>query len=191
MMSTEELNFGYSDFCPQGHPQTGDVCVQGSGSAGSKIMIIGEAPGANEVEVGKPFVGSAGKILNEAISGAGLERDNIYITNVVKCRPPKNRTPTEDEILAYYPFLVNELLDINPKFILLMGNVALSAMTEPVVHGITAHRGTRVFNSFIPHAVIFATFHPAATIYNKNVRENFFEDFVSFGKFIGSTQVSS
>ena len=102
--------------------------VFASGNANSKIMIIGEGPGAQEDLEGLPFVGRAGKLLDKMLQSINLNRNKVYITNVVNYRPPKNRRPTEQEIEKYYPFLKTHIEIIGPKILILLGSTALNSI---------------------------------------------------------------
>ena len=102
--------------------------VFSDGNPNSKIMIIGEGPGANEDKEGLPFVGRAGQLLDKMLNAINLSRDNVYITNVVNYRPPENRKPTEQEVVRYLPFLKSHISIINPKIILLLGSTAMNAL---------------------------------------------------------------
>ena len=102
--------------------------VIGDGPKDAKIMFIGEGPGADEDLEGIPFVGKAGKLMDKALLGIGLKRNNIYIANVVKCRPPQNRNPESDEITACKEYLESQIKLINPKIIVLLGSVALKGV---------------------------------------------------------------
>ncbi|MEK6834209.1 MAG: uracil-DNA glycosylase, partial [Thermoproteota archaeon] len=113
--------------------------VPGKGNPKAEILFIGEAPGRNEDQKGEPFVGSAGKILTEALSSAGLSRDDVYITNVVKCRPPNNRIPLQEEKESCQPYLSKELEIIKPKIICIMGNTAYGSLLNG--NSITKNRG--------------------------------------------------
>ena len=138
--------------------------VPGKGNLKSKIVFIGEAPGRDEDKVGEPFVGAAGKILATALEYAGISRDSIYITNVVKCRPPKNRVPTQKETESCSQYLNFELALIKPKIICVMGNTAyqsiLGGQNITKNHGRFVKKGNNLY---------FLTIHPAATIYNQEL----------------------
>ena len=135
--------------------------VFSDGSIHSKIMIIGEGPGANEDAEGKPFVGRAGKLLNKMLEAINLKRENVYISNVVNYRPPSNRKPTEKEIERYLPYLISHIEIINPKILLLLGSTALNALIGDGVV-ISKARGKwiqkEIGNS---KPWIIASFHPA------------------------------
>ncbi len=139
--------------------------VPGKGSSKAEILFIGEAPGRNEDLKGEPFVGSAGNILSEALSSVGLSRDNIYITNVVKCRPPNNRIPLQEEKESCQPYLSKELEIIKPKIICIMGNTAYGSILGG--NSITKNRGKVIEKDGQRY---FLTIHPAATIYNQELK---------------------
>ena len=136
----------------------------GEGQTSAKIMFIGEAPGRSEDEKGKPFVGAAGRILDDLLKKAGIERSQVFITNIVKCRPPNNRVPEEDELIACRPYLDRQIALIKPKVICILGRTAYSSILGG--SSITANRGKIVERSGQKY---FSTFHPAAVIYNKNL----------------------
>ncbi|ABK15252.1 MAG: uracil-DNA glycosylase [Methanothrix sp.] len=144
--------------------------VPGEGPEDARIMMIGEAPGAAEDLAGRPFVGRAGAILNRALNLAGLDRDEIFITNIVKCRPPGNRQPSADEIRACMPYLRKQIEMVRPSAICLLGNVPARAILG--VQGVTALRG-RVFDD-----LYLITFHPAAVLRNMGRMELFVSDLV-------------
>jgi DNA polymerase len=138
--------------------------VPGEGQLSAKIMFIGEAPGRSEDEKGRPFVGAAGRILDELLKKAGIERSQVFITNIVKCRPPNNRVPKEDELTACRPYLDRQIALIKPKVICILGRTAYSALLGG--SSITANRGKIVERAGQKY---FLTFHPAAVIYNKDL----------------------
>jgi DNA polymerase len=135
--------------------------VFGDGSINSKIMFIGEGPGANEDMEGKPFVGRAGKLLDKMLNSIKLDRRKVYISNVVNYRPPENRKPTEEEIQRYLPYLITHIEIINPKILVLLGSTALNALigNEEVI---SKARG-KWFEKKIGeiNTWIIASFHPA------------------------------
>jgi DNA polymerase len=135
--------------------------VFGDGNINSKIMIIGEGPGANEDTEGKPFVGRAGKLLDKMLASIHLDRKKVYISNVVNYRPPANRKPTEVEIERYLPYLKNHIEIINPKILLLLGSTALNSLigNESVI---SRARGKWVQKEIgVSKPWIIASFHPA------------------------------
>lgn len=139
--------------------------VPGDGQLSSKIMFIGEAPGKNEDEQGKPFVGAAGMILNQALEKAGIKRAEVFITNVVKCRPPGNRVPENDERSICRQYLDRQISLIAPKIICILGTTAYSSILGG--KSITKNRGKIMERN---RQKYFLTIHPAAAIYNKNLR---------------------
>lgn len=139
--------------------------VPGDGQLSSKIMFVGEAPGKNEDEQGKPFVGAAGMILNQALEKARIKRAEVFITNVVKCRPPGNRVPENDERSICRQYLDRQISLIEPKIICILGSTAYSSILGG--KSITKNRGKIMERNGQKY---FLTIHPAAAIYNKNLR---------------------
>lgn len=135
------------------------VCLLGQGPVPCDVMIVGEAPGEREEDIRKPFSGAAGKLLNRMLEEAGLSRDKVYITNVVHCRPPDNRTPTKDEIQACKKYLQAEMDLVKPKYVLLLGNVALQGVLGR--SGITKYRGEIFEQDGVQY---LPTLHPAAAL---------------------------
>jgi DNA polymerase len=150
--------------------------VMGDGNVDADIVFIGEAPGKNEDEQGKPFVGSAGKFLNEMLASIDLKRKDVYITNIVKYRPPNNRDPLPEEKKAFWPYLLKQLQIIEPKIIITLGRHSmeyfLPDMKISQIHG----QPKRIY--FGEHKiVILPLYHPAAALYNGGMRETLLEDF--------------
>ena len=145
--------------------------VPGKGNHNADLVFIGEAPGKNEDECGEPFIGTAGKKLNDALKNAGLERSSVYITNIVKCRPPKNRIPNDVEKMMCGNYLENELRIIKPKIICLLGNTSYHSILGG--NEISKNHGKFVFKD---NYLYFITFHPAATIYNQKLGKVFKDD---------------
>ena len=145
--------------------------VPGKGNQNADIVFIGEAPGKSEDLCGEPFIGTAGKRLNDALENVGLTRNCVYITNIVKCRPPKNRIPTEVEKTMCSNYLENELAIINPKIICLLGNTPFYSILGG--KEISKNHGKFVFKD---NRRYFITFHPAATIYNQKLVKVFKND---------------
>lgn len=145
--------------------------VPGKGNFHSDVIFVGEAPGRNEDKNGEPFVGVAGKKLSAALEGAGISREDVYITNVVKCRPPNNRVPNALERDTCKEYLKKEISIIQPKIICVLGNTAFSS----VLGGseITKFRGKLVRKD---NQLYFLTIHPAATIYNQELISTLNED---------------
>ncbi len=138
--------------------------VPGKGNFSADVMFIGEAPGKNEDKTGEPFVGIAGQRLTQALENAGISRESVYITNVVKCRPPKNRIPIVSEREACGNYLQKEIAIIKPKIICVLGNTAFNSILGG--SEITKYRGKIVKKD---RQFYFLTVHPAATIYNQEL----------------------
>ena len=155
--------------------------VFGEGPTNAKVMFIGEAPGFNEDKQGKPFVGRAGKFLDELLTAAGLKREDVYITNIVKCRPPNNRDPTDSEIKACYPYLDFQISHINPKIIVPLGRHASKLVFEKyglIFEGISKEHGKpREISNLFGKLKIVPMYHPAAAIYNQSLKGVLIEDF--------------
>lgn len=151
--------------------------VPGKGNQNAKIIFIGEAPGRTEDIKGEPFVGSAGKKLSDALAKAGIPRDSVYITNVVKCRPPNNRVPTESERAACRAHLDAEINIIKPEIICVLGNTACKSLLGQ--GEITKNHGKIIEKNGIKY---FLTFHPAAMIYDQGLAATFESDIISLGK---------
>lgn len=143
-------------------------------------MFVGEAPGKNEDLQGEPFVGRAGENLNRILSLAGLEREDIYIANVLKCRPPQNRNPQADEVLACSPYLREQIRSIWPDVIVTLGNPASHFVLKTEV-GITKLRGR--FHQ-MGHFTVMPTFHPAAALRNPAWQALLEEDFRMLGAYL-------
>jgi DNA polymerase len=138
--------------------------VPGKGNENAKIVFVGEAPGKTEDQKGEPFVGAAGKKLTDMLQKHGIMRNSVYITNVVKCRPPNNRIPTEKERNSCMQYLEKELQIINPRIICIMGNTASTSILGSAE--ITKNHGKTIIKE---GRTYFLTFHPAATIYNQEL----------------------
>ena len=144
--------------------------VPGEGSAQAPVVIVGEAPGANEDREGRPFVGRAGKLLDLVLAEAGLARDDVFITNVLKTRPPGNRDPRADEIAHHWPWLERQLAVIRPRLVVPVGRHALARFAP----------GTRIGEvhgrSLAGPPELFPLYHPAAALRSTTLRETLFED---------------
>jgi len=138
--------------------------VPGKGNFHSDVIFVGEAPGKNEDKKGEPFIGIAGKKLSIALEGAGISREEVYITNIVKCRPPKNRVPATVERETCQEYLKQEIAIIKPKIICVLGNTAFNSLLGG--SEITKFRGKLVRKE---NQLYFLTVHPAATIYNQKL----------------------
>lgn len=146
--------------------------VFGEGNKNAKIMFIGEGPGADEDIQGRPFVGKAGKLMNMAFEIIGLDRNEVYITNVVKCRPPSNRNPEDDEASMCLNYLRNQVILLKPQIIVLLGNIALKNILGKE-YGITASRGKWVEKKDI---LYMPTWHPAALLRDETKKIDFIRD---------------
>ncbi|MCE4625143.1 MAG: uracil-DNA glycosylase [Desulfurococcales archaeon] len=155
--------------------------VPGEGSLEAEVMFVGEAPGRREDELGRPFVGMAGNLLTALLREIGLSREEVYITNIVKCRPPGNRDPRDDEIAACLPYLIEQIKIIGPKILVTLGRHAgrtiygLAGLKWP---GMSKAHGAAVRATVAGVSLtIFSTYHPAAALYNKGLRTVLQEDF--------------
>ena len=158
--------------------------VPGEGSMKLGIMIVGEAPGASEDEAGRPFVGAAGQLLTEALARLGVSRGDVYITNVVKCRPPNNRTPTREEVEACLPYLLRQIELLRPRRIVALGLTSAKTLLSLVgkrVEKIGDVRG-RCFRGRVAgvEVEICVTYHPAAVLRNPRLKEEFMGDLATF-----------
>lgn len=157
--------------------------VIGEGSNEAKIMFIGEAPGKNEAEKGKPFCGASGKFLDELLAHVGIKREDVYITNIVKDRPQENRDPTPEEIKSYGPYLDKQIEIIQPKIIATLGRFSMQYIMEKFkltsdlaliskIHG-KAFKAQTTYRTII----IIPLYHPASALYNGSMREVLKKDF--------------
>jgi DNA polymerase len=142
--------------------------VSGEGPCPAEIMLVGEAPGREEDLAGRPFVGRAGRLLDKALAEADLQRSEVFITSVIKCRPPENRKPKRYEIETCRPFLEAQMKVLNPRIVCLMGNVATQAVLGK--QGVTSLRGQIWQDRFL------VTYHPAAVLRNRNLMKDFVSD---------------
>lgn len=151
--------------------------VAGEGSAEAEIMFVGEAPGAKEDELGRPFVGASGKFLDEMLKTIKLERKDVYITNIAKCRPPDNRDPLPEEIAACWPWLVEQIKIIKPLLIVTLGRHSMMRFLPgkkiSEVHGQATSREVEG----IGRQTFFVLYHPAVALYNGGMREVLIRDF--------------
>ncbi|XKT75032.1 MAG: uracil-DNA glycosylase [Patescibacteria group bacterium UBA2103] len=166
------------------------VPVIGEGDVDADIVIVGEAPGKNEAETGRPFCGRAGKILDELLGGISLRRESVYITNIVKDRPQENRDPTPEEIAWYAPYLDRQIEIIEPKVIVTLGRFAMEYLfkrygVQTDIKGISNLHGTvHVANTGNYEINIVALYHPAASIYNQKLIKTLKQDFKVLKQFI-------
>lgn len=147
--------------CPLSKTRT--HVVFGEGDSNAEVMFVGEGPGEVEDRTGRPFVGAAGQKLDEVLASVGIVRSAVYITNVVKCRPPENRVPTKKEMEACWPFLETQIALINPSLIVPLGN-ASAQWLSPGARGITSIRGT--FLDWRGGIQLFPMFHPSYLLRN-------------------------
>jgi len=161
--------------------------VFGVGNPNAAVMFVGEAPGFYEDKQGEPFVGAAGKLLNELLQSAGLSRSEIYIANVIKCRPPNNRDPEPDEVETCKPFLLQQIEMIRPKLVCSLGNWATQTLLDKKV-GITKVRGQVIR---LEKFVLFPLLHPAAALHQGNLREPLIEDFKKLRDYLLQTSASA
>ena len=165
--------------------------VFGSGNPDADIVFIGEAPGKNEDVRGEPFVGAAGKFLNEMLASAGLSRDDIYITNIVKYRPPNNRDPQPEEKSAFWPYLLKQIAIIRPTIIATLGRHSGQAFLKDLRisedHG-QPKRIKVLLDGKEESIVILPLYHPAAALYNGGLRETLLQDFQSVPSIINESK---
>ena len=153
--------------------ETRNKIVFGDGNPNARLVFVGEGPGRDEDEQGLPFVGRAGKLLTKIIEAMGLNRKDVFICNVVKCRPPNNRNPEADEVEACEPFLFNQLKAINPEVIVCLGSVATSLLLKMKQPRMGDLRGQ--FHDF-HSSKLMITYHPAALLRNPNFKKPVWED---------------
>jgi len=158
--------------------------VPGEGPAEAEIMFIGEGPGQKEDELGRPFVGAAGKFLEEMLASIKLKRDQVYIANVVKCRPPQNRDPLPEEAAACWPWLLEQIKIIQPKLIVTLGRHSMERFLPgqkiSEVHGKVMRREIESLGK----QIFYTLYHPAAALYNGGMREVLIKDFKRIPKII-------
>ncbi len=162
--------------------KTATQAVPGDGSPEARIVFIGEAPGRSEDEQGRPFVGAAGKFLEEMLSAIGMKRADVYITNIVKYRPPNNRDPLQDEKDACRLWLLEELNAISPELIIFLGRHAMNNFFPS--EKISKAHGKLLIKEFndVPTKFFFALYHPAAALYDGSMRETLMADFKKIPK---------
>lgn len=151
--------------------------VAGDGNADADIVFVGEAPGKNEDLQGKPFVGAAGKFLDEMLAAVELKREDVYITNIVKYRPPNNRDPLPEEKHVFWPYLMGQLEIIQPKVVLTLGRHSGAAFI-PDLHISRDHGHARWVKYHDTTFLVIPLYHPAAALYNGSMRQTLIDDFV-------------
>ena len=164
------------------------MAVPGEGPADARVMFIGEGPGAQEDLTGRPFVGSAGKLLSELLGSIGLDRSSVFITNIVKCRPPNNRPPRKTEIETCVSlYLQPQIRVINPKIVVPLGTPAIKTLmgddySATSVHGKVFRKDDRLF---------LPLFHPAAALYDVRLRDTMFEDMKKLKELLDGKEVAA
>jgi DNA polymerase len=157
--------------------------VPGEGHPKARVMLVGEGPGWHEDQQGRPFVGNAGKFLNELLTKAGLKREDVFITNVVKCRPPGNRDPLPDEIAACAPYLDRQIAAIDPEVIVTLGRFSMARWFPgeriSKIHGQPKREGRRL---------IVPMYHPAAALHQAALRGAIEDDFAKLPKFLAEVE---
>ncbi len=165
------------NICPDLAAQATQL-VMGDGNLNAEIVFIGEAPGKKEDEQGVPFVGASGKFLNEMLATAGLERADVYITNIVKYRPPKNRDPSKDEKQTFWPYLLRQLEIINPKVVITLGRHSMGYFLPGAVIGNIHGQPVDVTIDDDATYCLIPLYHPAAALYNGSLRQTLADDFM-------------
>lgn len=170
-----KLDITKNNICPD-LAESATNLVMGDGNTNADLVFIGEAPGKNEDEQGLPFVGAAGKFLNEMLGTINLDRSDVYITNIVKYRPPGNRDPLPQEKKAFWPYLVQQLEVINPKIIVTLGRHSMEYFLPDMRIGQIHGQPKRIpFGTM--KLVVLPLYHPAAALYNGGLRATLIEDF--------------
>ena len=164
------------NICPDLAAQATNL-VMGSGNLDAEIVLIGEAPGKKEDLTGLPFVGASGKFLDAMLAAADLERSDVYITNIVKYRPPNNRDPSAAEKAAFLPYLLQQLQVINPKVVITLGRHSMACFLPGMKIGDMHGQAQRVTMDGLDLLVI-PLFHPAAALYNGSLRQTLIDDFM-------------
>lgn len=162
--------------CALGDTRT--TVVFGVGNADADVLFVGEGPGFNEDKRGEPFVGAAGQLLNELLASIGLRREDVYIANVVKCRPPGNRDPLDEEIQACTPHLARQVQAIRPRVICTLGRFATRLLGDTEASMTTVHGRAKETEVFGMPCVVFPIFHPAAALYTPANRTMLEQDFL-------------
>jgi uracil-DNA glycosylase len=167
-----------NNVCPD-LANTAKHLVFGEGNLDAKIVFIGEAPGKNEDETGLPFIGAAGRVLDELLQSINLDRHDVYITSILKYRPPKNRDPKPEEKAEFWPYLLAQLEVIDPQLIVTLGRHSTNCFLPDVqiskVHGVPQH-----WQGY----TILPLYHPAAALYNSKMRQTLLDDFAAIGHII-------
>src|SRR5512136_1265356 len=160
--------------------------VPGEGAVRAAVLLVGEAPGRDEDMSGRPFVGRAGRILDAALGAARLPRESVFITNVVKCRPPGNRRPKPDEVAACRTYLMGQIACVQPRVVVMLGATALRALLGPG-HNLKAARGKLLHLGGLS---VVATYHPAAVLYNRRLERRLRRDLKKVAWSVGPAAAS-
>jgi uracil-DNA glycosylase len=171
-----------NNICPELAAQAKNL-VMSDGNINADIVFIGEAPGKNEDEQGLPFVGAAGKFLNEMLAAADMQRSDVFITNIVKYRPPDNRDPLPAEKKAFWPYLLKQLQIIQPKVVITLGRHSMEYFL-PDMKISQIHGQPKRIQFGDDHLVIVPLYHPAAALYNGSLRQTLIDDFLLVPKII-------
>lgn len=170
------------NICPQLAEQATQLVI-GDGSLDAEIVFIGEAPGKREDEMGLPFVGAAGRFLDTMLEAAGMDRGDVYITNIVKYRPPNNRDPLPEEKEAFWPYLLRQLEIIDPKVVVTLGRHSMEYFLSDAkisqVHGHAFKKKVLYLDKTEHEWLIVPLYHPAAALYNGGMRQVLIDDFLN------------
>ena len=169
------------DICPELREGAKQM-VFGEGDPNAEVVFVGEAPGKNEDEQGLPFVGAAGRFLEEMLSAIGYARRDVYITNIVKYRPPENRDPYPDEKAAFLPFLKKQLAVIKPKLVVTLGRHSMEVLLPPELKISQCHGQPKRYKG----QVYLPLFHPAAALYNNSMRQTLMDDFAKIPRVLAA-----
>jgi DNA polymerase len=193
------LNVIYDDMlcAAQTLGKTAGDMVFGEGPSGAPVMLIGEAPGAEETRLSRPFVGRAGKNLDEFLDTVGLKRADIYITNVVKFRPCKtsargtlsNRPPDKDEIACMQPLLLREIEAVRPRIVVTLGNVPLKCLAGISSTIGALHAAPAAANALSHRFMLFPLYHPASIIYNPSLKVVYAQDLIKLNKLLDALNI--
>ena len=156
-------------------PVNTHACTQlvwGEGNPNAQLMFIGEAPGQEEDKLGHPFIGRSGKLLTQCLNNIGIQREDVFITNIVKCRPPNNRKPLLKEINFYKPILLDEIKIVHPKVICTLGTSAIEALIDQKLSITKTHGNPLLLGSI----TLIPTFHPAYILRNPSTKQTFIND---------------
>ena len=192
-MDFAELEFKVSNCTKCSLHEYRTKVVVGSGDPHAKILLVGEAPGKNEDLQGLPFVGAAGKFLDELLASISLSRDRVYITNTLKCRPPQNRDPLPEELVACKPWLDLQFEVIKPKVVVSLGRFSMKYFQERF--GLPQENISKVHGLVFPINTLFWSgyfvpmYHPAAGLYNGGTKQKIIEDWAKFGDFLSEKKL--